>query len=106
MTWPWLMGNPVQLLYFIAAVLGIPASVMAVVQIVSAVRKVTHSRAEGPALEPALVGMGGASANVTNLNRYCRECRPKGDSQLRPSPTVLAAYKRAVLECHRHPRAE
>lgn len=87
------------LLGFIGNVLGIPASLISIVQFISpVVRKVTRSRTEGPAVEAALVALG---ADMTNLNRYCRECRPKGDSQLRPSPALRAAYKRAVLERHR-----
>jgi hypothetical protein len=73
MTWPWLMGNPVQLFYFIVAVLGIPASVMTVVQIVSVVRKATHTHAEGPAPKPVLVGVGATCLDMSPLTRYCRE---------------------------------
>jgi hypothetical protein len=50
MTWPWLTGDPVQLFYFIAAVIGFPASVAFVVQLV---RRALSRHAARPAIPPA-----------------------------------------------------
>jgi hypothetical protein len=47
MSWAWLTGTPVLLVAFIAAVIGIPASVVAMVQLVRhVVRKITRERPE------------------------------------------------------------
>lgn len=100
MSWAWLNSHLVLLVAFIAAVIGIPASVIAVVQIVSAVRKIIHSRAGRLAVKPAtaLVALDTTSVNPANLNSYCREHRPS-------RAAYAAAYKRIVEERHRHRRA-
>lgn len=50
MLWAWLTGTPVQLFYFIAAVLGIPASLAFIVQLV---HRALSRHAEKPAVQPA-----------------------------------------------------
>lgn len=71
MSWAWLMGNPVQLFYFIAAMLGIPASVVVIVQLVRPVfHKITRRRADIPAVAPApSPGLAGLPASASAVIR-------------------------------------
>ena len=53
-TWPWLTGTPVLFVAFIATLISIPASVIAIVQLVRpVVRRAMSRRAEQPAALPA-----------------------------------------------------
>lgn len=100
MSWAWLNGTPVLLFLFVVAVIGLVASVIAIVQSVSpTVRKIVRSRAGRLAIKPATVLLADpASINPTNLNPCCREHRPS-------RAVYAAAYKRVVEERRRQRRA-
>lgn len=64
MSWAWLTSPPVLLVGFIAAMIGIPASVVMDVQLLRPlVRKITRPRHQLPAFKPA-VGVSGLDAII------------------------------------------
>ena len=75
-------------------VIGIPASVIAVVQLAQAVRRAVSRHAEAPAVKPALAS---AAPGTANLQLYCLgHSQAKGSSH-RPVPGVYReAYKRLI----------
>jgi hypothetical protein len=71
MSWAWLTGNAVLLVGFIAVVIGIPASVVVIVQLVRPVfHKITRRRADIPAVAPApSPGLAGLPASASAVIR-------------------------------------
>lgn len=69
MSWAWLTGTPVLLVAFIAAVIGIPASVVVIAQLVRPVfHKITRRRADIPAVAPApSLGLPGQPAPASEV---------------------------------------
>ncbi len=76
MSWAWLNGTPVLLFLFVAAVIGLATSVIAIVQSVSpTVRRLTRSHARRLAAKRAteLLVLDTASIHPANLSPYIRQ---------------------------------
>ena len=70
MSWAWLTGTPVLLVAFIAAVIGIPASVVVIVQLV---RPVFHKITRRGTKRAVLFLPDPAPLNPVNLSPYVRQ---------------------------------
>ena len=92
MTWPWLVGTPVVLFVFIAAVMGFLPSVDANVQLV---RRLMSRRAKKPAALPAPTVVMGASPSTGGPSPAIAPCRSVASYMAASSPTRNITWKSA-----------
>ena len=87
MTWPWLVGTPVVLFVFIAAVMGFLPSVDANVQLV---RRLMSRRAKKPAALPAPTVVMGASPSTGGPSPAIAPCRSVASYMAASSPRATS----------------